>query len=148
MSDINPDHYHSGGMEAIDVIEAFFPDSPHLANVFKYTSRAGKKDGQPILREYKKALWYLGRYIRYEFGDVALTEALAELSFPAQEVDDTPRVFQSIEDIPVGLTVRDIGGDEFTVIRAGHYYWWYETDQVWDFDKGYARNYAPFTEVK
>lgn len=48
-------------MEAIDVIEAFFPDSFHLGNAFKYIARAGKK-GDPI-EDLTKARWYVDREI-------------------------------------------------------------------------------------
>ena len=58
---INPDHYRSGGMEAIDVIEAFFPDSFHLGNAFKYIARAGKKGDR--LEDLRKARWYVDREI-------------------------------------------------------------------------------------
>ena len=56
----HPEHYQRGGMEAIDVIEAF--DLPfHLANVAKYILRAGHKED--ALTDAKKARWYLDRYI-------------------------------------------------------------------------------------
>ena len=58
---INPDHYRSGGMEAIDVIEAFFPDSFHLGNAFKYIARAGKKGG--AIEDLRKSVWYVQREI-------------------------------------------------------------------------------------
>ena len=58
---INPDHYRSGGMEAIDVIEAFFPDSFHLGNAFKYIARAGKKGD--AIEDLRKSVWYLQREI-------------------------------------------------------------------------------------
>lgn len=57
----NPPHYKSGGMEAIDVIEAFFHSNSHLANVFKYIARAGKKNDH--LEDYMKARYYLDREI-------------------------------------------------------------------------------------
>ena len=58
---INPDHNRSGGMEAIDVIEAFFPDSFHLGNAFKYIARAGKKGD--AIEDLRKSVWYLQREI-------------------------------------------------------------------------------------
>ena len=58
---INPGHYRSGGMEAIDVIEAFFPDSFHLGNAFKYIARAGKKGD--TIEDLTKARWYVDREI-------------------------------------------------------------------------------------
>lgn len=57
----NPPHYKSGGMEAIDVIEAFFANDFHLASVFKYISRAGKKNDR--IEDLRKAHWYLDRAI-------------------------------------------------------------------------------------
>ena len=58
----NPRHYQTeSGIEAIEVIEAFFPDSFHLGNVFKYLARAGKKGDR--LEDLRKAAWYLQREI-------------------------------------------------------------------------------------
>jgi hypothetical protein len=56
----HPDHYKSGGMEAIDVIEAFDLGF-HLGNAVKYILRTGKKD-DPV-QELKKARWYIDRAI-------------------------------------------------------------------------------------
>ena len=58
----HPDHYQtSAGLEAIDVIEAFFYDSFHLGNVFKYIARAGRKGD--YVEDLQKAAWYLQREI-------------------------------------------------------------------------------------
>ncbi len=67
----HPDHY--GGVnnpyEAIKVIEALNFNF-HIGNVFKYISRAGKKIDElnqseqlSLLKDLKKARWYLDRYI-------------------------------------------------------------------------------------
>lgn len=56
----HPSHYKSGGMESIDVIEAF-DFGFNLGNVFKYIARAGKKG--PELDDLRKAAWYLNREI-------------------------------------------------------------------------------------
>ena len=63
MSRVNhPDHYQtSAGLEVIDVIEAFFYTNSHLANVFKYIGRAGKKGD--YVEDLEKAAWYLQREI-------------------------------------------------------------------------------------
>jgi len=59
--DINhPAHYKSGGIEVIDVIEAFNLNY-HLGNVVKYLLRAGRKND--ALEDLKKARWYLDREI-------------------------------------------------------------------------------------
>lgn len=64
MSDaINPDYYKRNGLEAIDVIEAFFMDSPHLANAFKYLVRMGEKPGNSLRQDADKAIWYLNRWV-------------------------------------------------------------------------------------
>ena len=57
----HPAHYMSGGMEAIDVIEAFFHDNAYLANVFKYIARAGKKND--YVEDLRKSAFYLNREI-------------------------------------------------------------------------------------
>lgn len=58
----HPPHYRgAGGMEAIDVIEAFVLDF-NLGNAVKYILRAGRK-GDP-LEDLRKASWYIARKIR------------------------------------------------------------------------------------
>ena len=56
-----PPHYKSGGMEAIDVIEAFFADDFHLASAFKYLARAGKKGD--YVEDLRKSIWYINREV-------------------------------------------------------------------------------------
>lgn len=56
----HPQHYRSGGMEAIDVIEAFGLGF-NLGNVAKYVLRAGRK--ADALEDLMKARWYLNREI-------------------------------------------------------------------------------------
>lgn len=63
MTATNPDHYKQGGMEAIDVIEAYFPDQVHLANALKYMLRLGRKDSET--QEVSKIIWYLLRYLKF-----------------------------------------------------------------------------------
>lgn len=63
MKDIyNPDYYRTGKIEVADYIEDkgfnFF-----LGNVVKYVSRAGKKEGNALIQDLKKAKWYLDREI-------------------------------------------------------------------------------------
>ena len=57
----NPPHYKSGGIEVIDVIEAFDLNF-RLANVIKYVLRAGRKGD--ALQDLEKAAWYLDRQIK------------------------------------------------------------------------------------
>ena len=56
----NPPHYKSGGIEVIDVIEAF-KLGYRLGNVIKYVLRAGRKGD--ALEDLQKAAWYLDRQI-------------------------------------------------------------------------------------
>ena len=56
----NPPHYKSGGIQVIDVIEAFELNF-RLANVIKYVLRAGRKGD--ALEDLEKAAWYLDREI-------------------------------------------------------------------------------------
>lgn len=64
----HPSHYASeSGLEAIEVIEAFFHGNAFLANTFKYIARAGKKGGEAkLLEDLRKARWYLEREIKRE----------------------------------------------------------------------------------
>lgn len=54
----NPEHYKAGGLEAIDVIEAFDLNF-RLANACKYILRAGRKGNRK--EDIRKAIWYLQR---------------------------------------------------------------------------------------
>ena len=57
----HPDYYKTGGIEAIDVIEAWDLDFC-LGNTVKYISRAGRKSDK-VLEDLEKAAWYLNREI-------------------------------------------------------------------------------------
>ena len=76
----HPEHYQtSTGLEAIDVIEAFFHDSFHLGNAFKYIARAGKKGD--YVEDLQKAAWYLQREIsRHASADERLDRAAKEMA--------------------------------------------------------------------
>jgi len=63
MSEHNP-YYTSGGIEAIDVIEAFGLNF-NLGNVVKYVLRAGRKSANKT-EDLRKAVWYLEREINNE----------------------------------------------------------------------------------
>lgn len=56
----HPPHYKSGGMEVIDVIEAFGLGF-HLGNAVKYILRAGRKGD--TIEDLQKSTWYLRRKI-------------------------------------------------------------------------------------
>ena len=62
---INPDYYKRDGLEAIDVIEAFFMHSPHLATAFKYLARMGEKPGNSLAQDAEKAKWYIDRWVKF-----------------------------------------------------------------------------------
>lgn len=63
MQEIRPDYYKSGGMEALDVIDAFDLNF-NLGNAFKYIARAGKKGDKA--EDLRKAVTYLNREIEKE----------------------------------------------------------------------------------
>lgn len=58
----HPPHYTAGGIEAIDVIEAWGLGFC-LGNTVKYISRAGRKDPAKLAEDLRKAAWYLQRHI-------------------------------------------------------------------------------------
>lgn len=62
----HPKHYIKGGIETIDVIEAFELNF-QLANCCKYILRHGDKNG---LEDLKKARWYLDREISKQEEDL------------------------------------------------------------------------------
>jgi hypothetical protein len=62
----HPSHY--GGAdnpyEVVKVAEAWGLDKDaYLFNVIKYIGRNGKKEGEPPIKDLKKAAWYLNRRI-------------------------------------------------------------------------------------
>lgn len=61
----SPDHYVAGGIEVVQVMEAFCPRGVHRSRAIKYLLRAGKKTGTPedYLQDLKKARWWLDRAI-------------------------------------------------------------------------------------
>ena len=58
----HPSYYTTGGIEAIDVIEAWGLGF-NLGNVVKYIARAGRKTADS-LQDLRKAAWYLDREIK------------------------------------------------------------------------------------
>lgn len=64
MDPINPDYYKSkGGLEKIDVIEAFLMDKPYRWAPLDYLIRAGKKPDQDEVQDLRKAIWWIEREI-------------------------------------------------------------------------------------
>ena len=61
----HPEYYRRGGIEAIDVIEAYGLGFC-LGNAVKYILRAGHKDPSKSREDIKKAVWYLNRYLDRE----------------------------------------------------------------------------------
>jgi len=58
-----PKHYHKNGMEVIDIIDAFTPDSYSycMGNAIKYLLRHQDK-GKPA-QDLEKCVWYINRMI-------------------------------------------------------------------------------------
>lgn len=73
----HPSHYQAEDrngtpIEAVDVIEAFAPDDPHLAHALTYMLRAGTKvepededEIEAYIRDLKKARWWITRAIEF-----------------------------------------------------------------------------------
>lgn len=59
----HPSYYKTGGIEAIDVIEAWNLDFC-LGNTVKYIARCGRKSDK-VLEDLRKAAWYLNREIEH-----------------------------------------------------------------------------------
>ena len=58
----HPEHYNSGNIEAIEVIEDWNLDF-HLGNAIKYICRAGNKSKESYKQDLEKAIWYLQRKV-------------------------------------------------------------------------------------
>ena len=58
---IRPDYYTQNGLEAFDVIKAFFMDKAFLSHAFKYMARAGKKGDER--EDIRKAITYLEAHL-------------------------------------------------------------------------------------
>ena len=62
----HPEHYQ-GSIECIDAMLSAFGTEDTVAfckiNAFKYLWRAGKKDGNSIEQDMKKAQWYINKAI-------------------------------------------------------------------------------------
>jgi len=63
-------HYHTGTIQAIDLIEAYELDFC-LGNAVKYISRAGRKGD--AVEDLRKAIWYIERRIRHLTNDKTST---------------------------------------------------------------------------
>jgi len=59
----HPDHYNSGKIEVIEVIEDWDLDFC-LGNAIKYIGRAGKKHKDKEIEDLKKSIWYIERRIK------------------------------------------------------------------------------------
>jgi hypothetical protein len=60
-----PPYLSAGGMEYIDIVEAFLPDKPYRWHALKYLLRCGKKPGQDVVSELRKALFWIEREIAF-----------------------------------------------------------------------------------
>lgn len=159
----HPSHYQTeSGLEAIDVIEAFFHNNAYLANVFKYIARAGKKGSK--LEDLKKAKVYLER-------EIALTERYREDALPtltprgpgalyingvpAQEYwsilastpKREPRQWGTLDEIPIiGVSrVVDKEGDYYDALEDGGWSFYRTGSAIYDYEDW--AEYGPFTEV-
>lgn len=64
-----PSHYVTdGGIEAVDVLEAFAADNAHRSHALKYLLRAGRKQGADVVEDLAKAAWWIDREIRVRLG--------------------------------------------------------------------------------
>lgn len=102
MTEIRPDYYKSGGLEAFDVIDAFDLDF-NLGNAFKYIARAGNKDNK--VEDLRKAVTYLNREIEKEGKNRPnwmtrwLGEPIRDCEKESNRENDSSSVFNRIESL-------------------------------------------------
>lgn len=136
----HPPHYYAlNGMEAIDVIEAFFFENAYLANVFKYIARAGKKDS--VLQDLSKAKFYLQREIDRvtEVQQAEAHEVINDTIKRLAEEPGHPRYYEekqlawfSLDDVPLDTTVEDIDGDQWYLSGSGYRYVKHYGEDTWN----------------
>lgn len=122
----NPAHYQTeSGLEAIEVIEAFFEDNYHLGNAFKYMARAGKKNDE--LEDIEKAIWYLERYKQTlgaedVYGLTPKGQALAELIVAGYDVPITEKT--------VDVYIHEDNPSPFATLEpeTGKWVTWYDDE--------------------
>lgn len=125
----HPAHYQTeNGLEAIEVIEAFFENNYHLGNAFKYMARAGKKNDE--LEDIEKAIWYLERYKQTlgaedVYGLTPKGQALAELIVAGYDVPITEKTVEVYlcGDYPESFATLDPVSGEWRTWYDG----WYTT---------------------
>lgn len=136
----HPQHYKTdSGLEAIEVIEAFFPNDYHLGNAFKYLARAGKKDDE--VQDLEKAVWYINRRISSVKDDT-----------PAFSVGDRVSCagdygLSNVDGFGT-LKRRDpVNGDWFVQVDDYKSGYWYEEDQLQHLDEPDEKGLYPREEV-
>ena len=60
----HPTHYKAGHLEAIDILQTYFPHSPLLWNATKYLLRAERKGNKT--QDLRKAMWYIQRELQQQ----------------------------------------------------------------------------------
>lgn len=107
--EINPAHYLAGGIEAIDVIEAYGL-TMHLGNAVKYLLRGGKKPGVSLVQDLRKAKWYLARALSkpalWRTQRIKVLNNVTEWHVPddAPMIKDIARAFGLSGTIGIGLS--------------------------------------------
>ena len=78
MSTINPKHYDvevkGHKFQAVDLIEAVFPQDAHMSQALKYMIRAGRKAESSYLKDVGKCLWWCAKAIIFHGGTIELPE--------------------------------------------------------------------------
>ena len=65
----HPTHYKAGNLEAIDILQTYFPHSPLLWNACKYLLRSERKGNKT--QDLNKAMWYIQRELQQEQNDAS-----------------------------------------------------------------------------
>lgn len=117
----SPSHYQTdSGLEAIDVIEAFFKENAYLANAFKYLSRCGKKDIADPVEDLEKAKEYIDFAINsYRTGKPRKPELDRSMVMGFRVLEQ----WESLANVPVDVpTVKDAFGIQY----------WQDYPGVWE----------------
>ena len=76
-SSVNPKHYkitlknelgQTFECQAVDIIEALYPDDAHMGHAMTYILRAGKKSSSSYIEDIAKCAWWCVRAVNFRGG--------------------------------------------------------------------------------
>ena len=112
------EHYKNLNPQPIEVIEAWGLDF-HLANVLKYISRAGKKEGESDIKDLEKAKVYLERKIlKLSEEAEAFADEMVEFIYKKTNPYKVGQVWTCANNPNLTLTIKSIHDDGVMLVAV------------------------------